>query len=300
MPKLPLHLIKFWYPEAVEVFLRSWKNTILFLEEDLAVGLMWQLLFAPLFHDATVVGRILSFIFRIIRIVMGLFAFALATVIILILSLYWFTLPVLVVLNKPPFIHAGLFFAGVGLFLIHTFTHPHKKVWQIKEGEDFWAAAKVKKTQLTFNKLVSLFEVSYLLDLLELKKDDLPQADFNNWQEVSKQAFDLAKKSGSDYIKASHLFVAAVLNIPQIDNLLLKFELTPSDFKDCLNYLELKSRFWRRVWLWDEDFSIRHLKGVNRGWLGAPTPLLDLVSEDLTKVAARVGFPELISKKEVV
>ena len=61
---LPINLLKFWYPGAVAFFLRTWKNLVLFLEEDLAVGLMWKLLFTPLFHDSSFVGRVLSFIFN--------------------------------------------------------------------------------------------------------------------------------------------------------------------------------------------------------------------------------------------
>ena len=57
---LPIHLLNFWYLEGLFFFARTWKNTILFLEEDLAVGLMYKLLFVPLFHDSSFVGAILS------------------------------------------------------------------------------------------------------------------------------------------------------------------------------------------------------------------------------------------------
>lgn len=302
MPKillLPAHLIKFWYPEALEVYVRSWKNTIAFLEEDLAVGLMWKLLFTPLFHDATIVGRILSFLFRMTRILMGLLGFSLATMVIIFLALYWFSLPVLAIINKPPVINALILFAGAGLFLMHSLTHPHKKVWQIKEGENLWASSLVKK-DLTFKKLLSEFEVTNFLDHLELKIDHLPDIEIKDWEQVGKMAFDLAKQAGSDYLRASHFFVVAVSEIPQINNILLKFELSLDDFKNCLFYLEKKRQFWRRVYIWDDDFGVHHLKGVNRGWLGAPTPTLDAVSEDLTRTASREGFSELIKEKPVV
>src|SRR4051812_13412395 len=91
---LPLHLVKFWYPEALVVFLRAWKNVIAFLEEDLAVTLMIKLFWIPLFHDSSFVGRILSIVFRSSRILLGLFAYLAASVFIFFLALAWFTMPV--------------------------------------------------------------------------------------------------------------------------------------------------------------------------------------------------------------
>jgi hypothetical protein len=87
---LPIHIFNFWYPEAVAFFMRTWQNLILFLEEDLAVGLMTKLLFVPLFHDSTIVGHALSFIFRLGRIIIGLFAFGIATILLIAAALYTF------------------------------------------------------------------------------------------------------------------------------------------------------------------------------------------------------------------
>lgn len=297
---LPLHLIKFWYPEALEVFIRSWKNTLAFLEEDLAVGLMWKLLFTPLFHDATIVGRVLSFLFRIIRIFMGLLAYGLASVVILVLAVYWFALPILTILDKPPIISAIILFGGIGLFLIHIFTHPHKKVWQIKEGEDFWEASEIKKAQLDFKKVLSHPAVSIFLSHLELEIKYLPDIEISDWEEIGKRAFNLAKQTGSDYLRTIHFFVSAITNVSHINNILLKYELSLEDFQNCLLYLEKKRQFWRRVYVWDDDFAVHHLKGINRGWLGASTPALDRYSEDLTRVAAQVGFPELVRENQII
>src|SRR5688572_1207911 len=99
--KLPVHLVEFWYPEGMIFFGRAWKNFMLFLEEDLAVTLMWKLLFVPLFHDSSIVGKVLSFLFRVIRILIGLFAFALATFSILLIAVYWFGLPLLAFFDIP-------------------------------------------------------------------------------------------------------------------------------------------------------------------------------------------------------
>lgn len=296
---LPVHFLKFWYAESLTFFIRVWKNSILFLEEELAVTLHSKLLFVPLFHDTTIVGRVLSFIFRILRIFIGIFAFTAATILIFLIAIYWFFLPIFIILNILAQASVALLLLGVGFFLIHIFTHPHKKVWQVSDS-NFWQSSWIKLKDLNMHKLLQHFEVKSLLSYLENKPDNFTQFTISDYQQTGKMAYILAKKCGSTYISAYHFFVSAVINAPDIENYLLKFELKIEDFEQTLMYLEKKKNYWRRVWIWDDDFAIRHLKGTNRGWLGVPTPNLDSVSEDLTKKAARQSLPDFIGNKNVV
>ena len=296
----PIHLIEFWYPEGLFFFVRTWKNLMLFLEEDLAVGLMWRLLFTPLFHDASIVGHVLSFLFRVIRIIFGLFGFLLVTALLLAIGGYWLVVPVISMFSIHPvldIVTRSVFLAGLGLFLIHLFSHPHKKIWSTN---DLWLASTVKKADLRFTNLLAEKSVQELLANLELQLDHLPNWDIQTLDEVGKKAFELAKASGSEYIGPRHFFVAALAQIPNIDNMLLKLDLKIADFEESVKYLEKKRKIWRSIFIWDEDFTVHHLKGVNRGWLGVPTPSLDLYSEDLTKVAASVGFPDMIRERSVI
>ncbi len=298
--KIPIHLIEFWYPESIILFIRTWQNLILFLEEDLAVGLMWRLLFTPLFHDSSILGRILSFLFRLGRILIGLFAFFISTLLLLAIAGYWLAIPLLSLLDLPVMISIptrALFLAGLGLFLIHIFTHPHKKVWSTN---DSWLASTLKKENLKFAVLLQSKEVLNLLANLELQLNLIPNWEIKDTEIVAKNAFELAKICGSEYINPGHFFVAAVEQIPDIDNLLLKFDLKITDFEEALKYLETKKQNWRVVNIWDEDFAVHHLKGVNRGWLGVPTPFLDSVGLDLTRQAARVGFSDFMRSSGVV
>lgn len=294
---LPIQLMEFWYPEGLSFFIKTWKNLILLLEEDLAVGLMWRLIFTPLFHDVSIVGRILSFLFRVSRILIGLFAFLIATLILILIGGYFLTLPVLAIFDKPQFLSRILFLSGLGLFFIHKFSHPHKKVWST---DDPWQASTIKKEDLNFKKILTDPEVSDLLSNLEVQLSGFPPLEINDIERVAHDAFDLAKKCGSEYLGPRHFFVAQLSQIPNIETFLLKLDLTPDDFLKALTFLEKKKSTWRRVYIWDLDFTIHHLKGVNRGWLGVPTPSLDLVGEDLTKIAVSKGFPDLIREDDVV
>ncbi|MBI2017692.1 ATP-dependent Clp protease ATP-binding subunit [Candidatus Daviesbacteria bacterium] len=296
---LPIHLVDFWYTEGTAFFIRVWKHLILLLEEDLAVFLMAKLLFVPLFHDASYVGRVLSILFRLGRIVIGGFAFVMATIIIIALALYWAVLPALAVLNQPELISRLFFFGGVGIFIIHVFTHPHKKVWQIKK-EEVWSASEVKKEDLNLRKLLVNPEVAELFSNLEVELNYFPSWEIKDLKTVSEEAYELAKKSKSSYIGARHFFVAALNQIPNIDTLLLKIDLKLPDFEQTLIYLERKKEEWRKVWIWDDEFVIRHLKGVNRGWLGVPTPSLNIVGEDLTKAVLKETSAKFIRNSGVV
>ncbi len=297
---LPIHAIKFWYLESIEVFIRTWKNLILYLEEDLAVGLMIKLLFAPLFHDSSYIGRGLSIIFRMGRILIGLFAFAMATVLMIAVAIYWLLLPMLAVMDMPQLLSRVLFLSGLGIFVIHVFTHPHKRVWSIRQPADFWQASTVKKEDLSFKRLLLDREVVSLLSNLEIEVSRLPDLQIADVEQLAKKAFELAKASGAQYITPYYYFVAQIQEIPNMDQFLLKMDLNLEDFSQALFYLEKKRQNWRKVFIWDGDFAIHHLKGVNRGWLGTPTPGLDLVGHDLTKEAAQYGFPDLKRKNGVV
>ncbi len=296
---IPIHVVEFWYPEGIAFFVRTWKNVILFLEEDLAVNLMLRLLFIPLFHDASFVGRILSILFRLGRIFIGVFAFVLASFSLVLIAIYWFALPVFAYLNMPQVVSQILFFAGFGLFIIHITTHPNKKVWQIK-NDDFWASSEVKKIDLKFDILLKKLEVIDLLANLELEVNHFPDFEIKDIEVVGKRAYELAKKSSSEYIGSRHFFIAAIEEIPNIDNLLLKSDLNLQDFQEALNYLEKRKNIWRRVYIWDDDFVIHHLKGVNRGWLGVPTPNLDLYSVDVTRQIISDRYPGMMRENSVV
>lgn len=241
----------------------------------------------------------MSIIFRSGRILIGLFAFAVATTLMMVLCIYWLLLPLLFVLDIPPFASRVLFLSGLGIFVIHVFTHPHKKIYQV-DKTTFWDASTVKKDDLTMRALLSGREVVDLLSNLEIQISHIPNFEISDKEETGRSAWELAKKSGAEYLTPYHFFVAAIKEIPNIDQILLRMDLNPADFEDVLFYLDLKRSTWRTVFLWDSDFAVHHLKGVNRGWLGTPTPALDLVGVDLTKEAAKYGFPDLKRKNGVV
>lgn len=294
---LPKRLLLFWYPVSLIAFLRVWRNLLILIEEDLAVGLMWRLIFTPLFHDTSVVGRILSFLFRSSRILLGLVTYFLATIMILAVAVVWFAAPVVIFFSTSNFSLVLLF--GVALFIYKSINEPPKKIWQIKDFKDLWQATKLKKTDLAWEKLLQDGEVRDLLTSLEVGSEKLNfRGEFN--EEVYEEAVQLAKEAEAYFLTPAYFWVGSLKRVPNIDNELLKLDLALEDFRGALKFLENKRNKWRKVFIWDEDFDIKHLKGINRGWLGVPTPNLDRISTDLTKQATRQSFDDFIGRSQTV
>lgn len=277
------------------------------LEEDLAVSLMAKLLFTPLFHDSTAVGKILSFIFRFSRIIFGFFAYAIVTLAYIFAALLWFLLPLLFVLPTylplPQIVIYGLGVLGlfgVSFFASRLIHQPLTALWHIRVQNDIWHASTIKQMDVSWNNLLKNEEVKNLLDSLETTPDL-----FSTYRpQLADEVINSAWKTGNDlkarFLTPAHFFVALAQSIPGIDNDLLKMDLRLQDFTGALSLLEYKRAHWRKVFIWDEDFAVKHLKGVNRGWLSAPTPYLDGVSLDLTREAGMSGGPDFIGRKDVV
>lgn len=315
MLNLPKRLFLFWFPDALIFFIRLWRNVISYLEEDLAVGLMLKLIFTPLFHDSSFIGRILSFHFRIIRILIGVFAYIIASVSIHILIFIWFTSPFIILLSpllltlSSPYtqllqnlyyLSSATVIFGLALFIDQVIFYPRKKTWQIKSIDDSLDSTKLSKNQITWDYLIQTSEVANYLKLLELRNGNFKSLDIPLTSEIQEKALQLAKSAQAKYLTPSFFWVAMLLSLPNIENELLKLNLSPKDFEGALNFQEYNRNYWRKVFIWDEEFAIHHLKGVNRGWLGAPTPALDKVSTDLTNYASKYGYDEFVGRKEAL
>lgn len=309
---LPLHLLLFWYPHSAVVFLRSLKNIILILEEDLAVGLMVRLLFTPLFHDSSITGRILSFLFRLSRIFIGIFGFLCATIAILIVALVWFSAPVVLLLYSlfliPAFPYIDIYIIinitfitlGIAIFIFKELHKGIKNLWQISNARDIWKATKLTPRDVTWDKLLNSFELKLFLNSLELDPKAPAGQQIELDEKLTARAFELARAAEATHITESYFWVAMLESIPGVDNQLLKVNLKIENFIGALKYLETSRNRWRKIYIWDEDFGVHHLSGVNRGWLGAPTPALDAISVDLTRDVYRNHAPEFVGRGTIV
>ncbi len=308
---LPLHLLLFWYPTAAVVFERSLKNILLILEEDLAVGLMFKLLFVPLFHDSSIVGRVLSFLFRLSRVLIGIFGFLCAVVLIFFVALIWFSAPITIfllifnVLVLPYFdffliSNITIILLGLAIFLNRELHKNIKPVWKVNSAEEIWKATPLNKNDVRWKDLLESEELKMYLASLELETKNFSNQDVLLTNEIAVRAFELAKNSEARFLTEAYFWVAMLEDLSGIDNELMKINLKKEDFEGALLYLETNRNRWRRIYIWDEDFGIRHLSGINRGWLGAPTPDLDAISVDVTREISRSRTAEFAGRQDIV
>lgn len=300
MIDLPLSFLKFYFFDSLNLQYRLWKNILAFLEEDLAVTLMIRLFFTPLFHDSSIVGRFLSIIFRSFRIILGFFAFVLVTIIIFTGALLWIAAPILLFSSDLSIFAAGFIILGIILFLTQYFTRPKLTVAEVQTPDQILLSSSIPSPRLTIAYLSQTPEVLNFTKSLQITPDILDTGDFIIQEPALSKALALAKSTNATYLTPAYFWVACLLSVPDTTTSLMQLDLTPEDLILALKYLELQHSYLTPRYLWSKDYHVHHLAGVNRGWLGAPTPLLDACSIDLTVAENTDEKPEFIGRPEAL
>jgi len=107
IPKEILGFLYWWYFLVPVQFILYILRLLKVFLDVLAVPVMIRTLFTPMFHDYTITGRALSFVFRIFRILFGLFINFLLSSILVVFFFTWLSLPIIISL--------GLFYSFRGL-----------------------------------------------------------------------------------------------------------------------------------------------------------------------------------------
>ncbi len=323
MPKLPLNLDKFilWY------FYKVPKRIILVLfrvleivNNESAFTLNIRLLFTPLFGDYTLIGRLMGFIFRIIRIFAGLSIAILFFALLLVSPAVWVFMPILLIKEIGGFTLLYIVFCYFAFEWINA-GRPEKKVDEVskikdKDTQDFLDCTFNRKDLniLFNNKLEDGLQVffkktvqKYLLALLEVENDKFITQLSSLIAEAKPQqkdtlarAFIYADENESRFIEDEHLLLSLVEKISKRDSFLAKNGLTFDVLKSCV-YWSVKERDQKaKIFFWQPDYSPRPIGGVNRGWTGRITHNLDAVSEDFTKMAQKGLIDEVVGKDKAI
>ena len=88
-----LYLPYFWYIRGPIFFFRSFYRFLIYLDQGFAVTVMLRLFFVPLFGDYSLIGYCLAFIFRVVRIVVGIAVIVLGQASLAVLFWVWLVLP---------------------------------------------------------------------------------------------------------------------------------------------------------------------------------------------------------------
>ena|SRR3989338_9969310 len=97
VPRESFGFVYWWYFEVPVYFILYILKFVTVYLDRLAVPLMLRSLFIPLFHDYTIMGRVLSFFFRVSRIIFGLVVNVMLTIVLSFFFLTWLTIPVFII-----------------------------------------------------------------------------------------------------------------------------------------------------------------------------------------------------------
>lgn len=323
--KAVLYLPYFWFIEAGRMAPRIIWRVLVYLDQITATTTMARLLFTPLFGDYTFFGYIFGFPFRLLRLVLGAIVIPLGILGTLISLLLWFIFPFWLWWNYPQLALVVFAAAWVGAFYTR-FGKPHLVIaepW--RDGfyiADFAcelirrAIRSAKDSPQLFQKLSKNKEGRDFLFRSGIGEPASPASpnrgepgasqggpaspgasqggfDPQKLKEIPldnlyQTAYDLAFSLKFKYLCSSHLLAAA-------------FKLGGEQAEAAQQTLLWEKR--RKDWtnfplIWQEEYEVRSIGGVNRGWTGRVTPTLDTFSSDLTKEAAAGRLRLMIGKKK--
>ncbi|MDZ7586993.1 MAG: AAA family ATPase, partial [Patescibacteria group bacterium] len=278
-----LHFPLWWYRDSLLWFKRFFKNLLIFLDNKLAVSLMLKMLFVPLFHDASLLGRVLSFIFRVVRVIVGGLIIILTIMSMIFWWLVWLTLPIILIITMGWTGTAILIAAGI-LDAINQ--------WR-QDGFDKKLKKIMRMAGKNSNSLKQLLGkdqgVRQILQYLEITETTMVNlATLMPVDDWLTEAQNEARELKDEITKCKHLLLA----------LLKQEHWRYEEAKLTVKWLEAQNRWGKTPFIWDKSYEPRPIGGIDRAWIGIPTPTLNKFSVDLTTMAQKRQLPEMFGKQE--
>lgn len=311
------HFPVFWFFDVPCWFLRFISRFLNFLEDRFAILLHAQMFFVPLFQDTSVVGRFLSLIFRSFRVVLGILIFSFSTIFLGTVFIVWLVFPFLLLyFLKVKALFVFLF--TVLVFLLFNQDRPLSKISGSLKKD---TASRVATGDLKriLNEPLKPSVLVFCLTLIPQIKRFLAKAGIDEekflkkFQEEIKKADvqlkkdDLFKKSlkfaialKEPYVAPLHLFLSLVGESEILEKVLFDQGLTRQHAFLVARWMNREKELKRKPRVWDEDFVLKPLGGVNRAWTARATPTLDHFGVDLTLMAQKGKLPKVVGKQKTI
>jgi ATP-dependent Clp protease ATP-binding subunit ClpC len=237
---------------------RFGRNLLVFLDNKFALSVNLRLIFTPMFHDTSILGRILSFIVRLIRILIGIVVIGLSAA----AWAVWFIIFIPVDLILIPL-----------LWLKNKLGAAIPTLWLKRAGGD------PKKLRQMLLNLPSIKTLMRRLEIAaaEINSLTLPIS-IESWLNLTPNP------------QPQQLFLA-LLKLNQ-----WRYQ---SGVK-AIAWQEKITAWQKTPFIWDKEYIIRPIGGVDRGQMGMTTPTLDRYSRDLTREALKRTLPEIIDKEKII
>lgn len=264
-------LPQFWYRTTLIWWPRLVKNLTIFLDNKLAVSLNLRMLLVPMFHDTSFLGRLLSFIVRLIKIIIGAVALGLT----LVAAGFWW----LILVGLTP----AVFLAW-----------PLAIAWQLLQGNQNISPSLKKLLRLSRND-VNLFKSQLIktdsVDRLLARLEISPLAVNNLTTPLTLADWTLLAQKEAAGITTPTDYLLALLKLNQ-----WRYSLAVT----TRNWLQNMKHWGKTPFIWQKEYVIRPIGGVDRAQTGIPTPVLDRYSDDLTRMAQKRQLPEMIGKAKAI
>ena len=275
------HFPRFWYINAPRWWWRFTKRLLTNLDNQLAVRVMLRFWLVPVWQDKTVIGRGLSLIFRTSRIIIGGAVIIAAVIAELFWITVWLLLPILLLLSVPSAILVLLL-----LWVIDASLQVAVRLRDPVRLALIEAKADTNRLQV---EVLKHPDAQLILQMIE--KADVPSLPLTiTVDELINKAKQVEKDVGDNQLRMEHLLLV----------ILAQQKFHEADAIEAYTFLKKKRRWGRHPWIWEDDYDIRPIGGVNRAWTGLMTPELNRVSTDLTALAAKGKIPELIGRQKEV
>ena len=308
-----LGVLLFWYLRVPGRFLILLKRTAIVGEDRLAIILMARLLFTPLFGDPSVVGRLVGFFYRLLRIIFGTLSLVSCLLLLVALLAFWLLFPpfcLYQMLTADPLFVLPLFLAAI-VVVIHRSRHPKFRIAEVKDSpvvkaDDITTHEALRVTDFDATRFLTTAHnfprLENLLQRLEVKTplevSGYALQVFRD-KRVWEIAFREAVETKSDYLRLEHLFFG-VLAFEEMKEVLEDIGLKIEDVHEAIKWVFEQERWARTPKIWDADFNYQSRGGVNRSMMARVTPTLNQYSTDLTIEAQKGLLPRVIGKDKVL
>ena len=245
-------------------------------------------------------------------IIFGLFFISALLILCFLTPFVWLAIPLFI--GYSSFEYALLFFLILYLFFIlSNLDKPNNKISEITDSgflNSFRPQAKyflekaVNNHRSALTSLLKQKNIVYLLEKAELNEKELieklPQSPKILIDNLVGKTFDIARENGSRYVELEHLFIALIQSIPNVDVVLSIYNSDSDLIKQTAFWIVDEREYLAQVYIWQDDYEMPPLGGIGRGMLGRVTPMLDLVSVDLTKEVQSGRVDKVIGREEEI
>jgi ATP-dependent Clp protease ATP-binding subunit ClpA len=311
--KLPHKFLIWWAIQAPVKAFNIARTILAVANNEMSFLMNIRLIFVPLYGNKSSVGRVISFVARIFMISLGFLVMLALLVFTLATPLVWLAIPL--ALSYFVSVEATLLLtlATYIFWTLNNLNVPDTKVKQLYNGKykKCFRPATLNFLNLTIKHqeaaLKNIFdnkEITYLLKKSELNikelKDKLCLAPKIKCEDLEKKAFDLAKENKSRYVETEHLFTAIIQSIPAVETILSAYNSKTEVIKQAAFWIVEEREYLAKFYIWQDDYEMTPLGGISKGMLGRVTPILDSVSEDLTKAVQKGKVDRIIGREDEI